>query len=121
MIRGVGIDISDPQRFEDMGEAMLRRIFTEHEIDSAPRRRGEHFAARFAAKEAFAKALGTGIRGFSLTEIEVREDEAGRPYLSLSGRATLAREVHPAKALLLISTVVEGRVMAANAVQPANA
>ena len=51
MIRGVGIDISDPQRFEDMGEAMLRRIFTEHEIDSAPRRRGEHFAARFAAKE----------------------------------------------------------------------
>ncbi len=115
MIRGVGIDISDPQRFEDMGEAMLRRIFTEHEIDSAPRRRGEHFAARFAAKEAFAKALGTGIRGFSLTEIEVREDEAGRPYLSLSGRA---KEV--ARSLRLHLSITHERTAAAAVVVAEN-
>ena len=44
-------------------------------------------AANFCAKEAFAKAMGTGVRGFSLSEVSVLRDELGRPYLSLSGNA----------------------------------
>ena len=51
-----------------------------------------HYAARFAAKEAFSKALGTGIKGFSLTEIEIREDDNGKPYFVLSGRAAKLAE-----------------------------
>ena len=44
-------------------------------------------AANFCAKEAFAKALGTGVRGFSLGEVSVLRDAQGRPYLSLTGNA----------------------------------
>ena len=87
MIRGIGVDISSPERFEGMGEKLLSRMFTESEISKAPSRSAEYFAVRFAAKEAFAKALGTGIVGFSLTEIEILEDDKGKPYFSLSGRA----------------------------------
>lgn len=47
----------------------------------------ESLAAAFAAKEAFGKALGTGIRGFSLCEAEVLHKENGAPYLFLSGKA----------------------------------
>jgi holo-[acyl-carrier protein] synthase len=47
----------------------------------------QSIAASFSAKEAFAKALGTGIRGFSLDEVELLRDSSGRPDLKLSGRA----------------------------------
>ena len=87
MIRGIGVDISAPKRFEDMGERMLSRLFTEREIENAPLRSSEYYAARFAAKEAFAKAMGTGIRGFSLMDIEIVEDENGKPGFLLRGRA----------------------------------
>lgn len=87
MIRGIGVDISSPERFEGMGEKLLSRLFTPEELRKAPVRSSEYFAARFAAKEAFAKALGTGIKGFSLTEIEISEDENGKPFFILSGRA----------------------------------
>lgn len=50
-------------------------------------------AACFAAKEAFSKALGTGIRGFSLEEVQLLHDPLGKPYLQLNGNAAaLARE-----------------------------
>ena len=58
-----------------------------HEPVDIVARTDEYFAARFAAKEAFAKALGTGIRGFSLTEVEVSSDDDGRPFLVFHGRA----------------------------------
>ncbi len=87
MIRGIGVDISSPERFEEMDERLLSRLFTKREIEKAPHRASEYYAARFAAKEAFAKAMGTGIKGFSLTEIEILEDDNGKPYFSLSGRA----------------------------------
>ncbi|WMJ22137.1 holo-ACP synthase [Paludicola sp. MB14-C6] len=44
-------------------------------------------AANFAAKEAFSKALGTGIRGFRLSEVEILRNELGAPYIKLSGKA----------------------------------
>lgn len=49
--------------------------------------RPQSYAAAFAAKEAFAKALGTGVSGFALKEVELRHRENGAPYLSLSGAA----------------------------------
>ena len=85
MIRGIGVDICRCSRFEGKERRFLERIFSPEEISasSGP----EYLASRFAAKEAFSKALGTGIRGFSLREITVREDEAGKPYFNLVGRA----------------------------------
>jgi holo-[acyl-carrier protein] synthase len=76
------------QRF---GDRFLDRIFTAGEIRYCQQKKkhaAESFAARFAAKEAGAKALGTGIsRGVSWKEIEVRRNPGGRPTLHLSGRA----------------------------------
>jgi len=76
---------------ERYGEAFLRRIFTAGEIAYCMTKKktsGESLAARFAAKEAGAKALGTGIsRGVSWQELEVRRNPGQRPELHLSGRA----------------------------------
>ena len=85
MIRGVGVDICRCCRFEGKERRFLERIFSTEElsVSTSP----EYLASRFAAKEAFSKALGTGIRGFSLTDVTVREDEAGKPYFHLEGRA----------------------------------
>jgi holo-[acyl-carrier protein] synthase len=79
------------ESIERYGERFLERIFTEGEIAYCVRKRknaAESFAARFAAKEAGAKALGTGIsHGVSWKEFEVRREAGGRPTLHLSGRA----------------------------------
>ncbi len=92
---GLGTDLIEIERIahsvERYGEAFLRRIFTPGEIEYCQRKRKnpeESFAARFAAKEAGAKALGTGIsRGVSWLEFEVRRQPGQRPELFLSGRA----------------------------------
>jgi holo-[acyl-carrier protein] synthase len=73
----------------DHGERFLERCFTAREAAYAgeSRRRTEHLAARFAAKEAVLKALGTGLRdGMSWTEIEVVTLASGQPALVISGR-----------------------------------
>jgi holo-[acyl-carrier protein] synthase len=94
MVVGVGIDsvsISRIARLIEMyGQRFLNKIFTEDEIAGGLGRRdsAQYFAARFAAREAFFKALGTGWgRGISLKEVSVTREESGRPLLSLSGRA----------------------------------
>lgn len=73
------------------GERFLERVFTEAErayADANPRRRAEHLAARFAAKEAVLKALGTGWRdGIAWTDVEVVREPSGRPGVRLHGRA----------------------------------
>ncbi len=93
-IVGTGIDLARIPRFQryvDEGNsALLKRIFTPAELEYAlPRKSAAaHLAARFAAKEAFLKALGSGLRfGLSWQQIEVVRDELGRPSLQLSGRA----------------------------------
>lgn len=94
-IVGHGLDLVDIDRFaafiERHAERAVPRLFTEAEADYAranPKRRIEHLAARFAAKEAALKALGTGwARGIAWTDVEVCRDAAGRPTLRLSGRA----------------------------------
>ncbi len=99
MIVGVGIDsvsISRIARLIDRYERrFLEKIFTEDEIAEGLGRRdsAQYFAARFAAREAFFKALGTGWgRGISLREVSVKREESGRPLLSLSRRALEAAE-----------------------------
>jgi holo-[acyl-carrier protein] synthase len=94
MVIGVGTDLIEIDRMEAsikrFGERFLERIFTPGEIDYCLRKKAsaESFAARFAAKEAGAKALGTGIsRGVSWKEIEVRREPGERPTLHWSGRA----------------------------------
>jgi holo-[acyl-carrier protein] synthase len=96
MLIGTGVDLIEIERIaqsiERYGNRFLRRIFTDHEIEYCSRKRSsaESFAARFAAKEAGAKALGTGIsRGVTWNEFQVEREPGGRPTLQLRGRAAL--------------------------------
>lgn len=85
-----GIDLIEISRLEEMEPAIrqrfLQRVFTPLELDllgDSP----ASLAGRFAAKEATAKALGTGIGAISWQEIEIRRGEQGEPLLILSGKA----------------------------------
>ena len=86
----VGVDIIEIARIEralrDFGERFLRRVYTERERERYAGRVSE-LAARFAAKEATSKALGTGIRGIRWREMEVLPNRRGKPVLVLHGRA----------------------------------
>jgi holo-[acyl-carrier protein] synthase len=94
MVLGLGTDLIETGRVEAsiarFGERFLERIFSPEEIAYCQRKKNaaESFAARFAAKEAGAKALGTGIsRGVTWREFEVNREASGKPSLHLSGRA----------------------------------
>ncbi|MDQ6734379.1 MAG: holo-ACP synthase [Nitrospirota bacterium] len=95
MVLGLGTDLIEIARvqrsIDQFGDRFLHRIFTEDEIAFCLRKKNhsaESFAARFAAKEAGAKALGTGIsRGVSWKELEVRRTPGERPVMHFSGRA----------------------------------
>jgi holo-[acyl-carrier protein] synthase len=94
MIVGLGTDITEIDRIEAAirrhGRAFLERVFTPREIAYCERHRasGERFAARFAAKEATMKALGTGWRrGVRWVDIEVVRLPSGRPTIELRGAA----------------------------------
>jgi holo-[acyl-carrier protein] synthase len=99
MIIGMGSDITDIRRIEKVigkhGERFLERIFTEAERARAERKakRVETYAKRFAAKEACAKALGTGIRGgVWWRDMGVVNMPSGRPTMRLTGGALLRLE-----------------------------
>lgn len=94
MVCGVGIDLVDINRIERVtekwGEAFLNRVYRAGEIEycTGHAHPARHFAARFAAKEAFLKSLGIGLfEGVKLKDVEVVVLESGRPELSLHGRA----------------------------------
>ncbi len=93
MIVGVGVDLVRIGRIrramERWQDRFLARVFTAEELAYARRRRdpAEHLAARFAAKEATLKALGTGLTlGVRWREMEVRRGRGERPRLSVTGR-----------------------------------
>ena len=94
MLVGTGIDIVEIERIAQsisrFGTRFLTRVFTTEEIEYCQRKKNsaESFAARFAAKEAGAKALGTGIQhGITWKELEVRREPGHRPNLHFTGRA----------------------------------
>jgi holo-[acyl-carrier protein] synthase len=94
MILGIGTDLIEIARIarsvERHGDSFLHRVYTEEEIAYCQRKKNaaESFAARFAAKEAGAKALGTGIsRGVAWREFAVTREPGGRPLLTFHGRA----------------------------------
>ena len=92
-VQGVGIDLTRITRFRkflEPGNKVLERIFSPDERQYALQMKdpAPHLAARFAAKEAFLKALGTGLRdGLTWQQVCVVRDSLGCPSLQLSGRA----------------------------------
>ncbi|MER3436789.1 MAG: holo-[acyl-carrier-protein] synthase [Chloroflexota bacterium] len=86
----VGVDIIEIDRIQrvlnDFGERFLQKVFTERERERY-RHRVSELAARFAAKEATSKALGTGIRGIRWKEMEILPNRRGKPVLILHGEA----------------------------------
>lgn len=93
MIEGIGIDVVDIPRIQraidSWGNFFLERIFTQREIEYAQSRKNPapHIAARFAVKEAVAKALTTGWSGgFRWKDVEVENDPSGKPSVLLYGR-----------------------------------
>ena len=93
-VLGIGVDAIEIARVEAAiarTPSLLARLFTEAERARCTSRCGDlrygGLAARFAAKEAVAKAFGTGLVGFGFRDIEVRNDESGRPDIVLHGGA----------------------------------
>ncbi len=125
MIVGHGVDIVEVARIaESLGkhsDRFLERVFTDREVSDSGDgpRRVEHLAARFAAKEAALKAIGTGwSEGIGWTDVETRRGLRGKPELVVTGRALeIARELGGARwfvslshtdALAMASVILEG-------------
>lgn len=88
---GIGVDLLEIKRMEKSAARgrFLTRFFGANEL-SEYRDRGErssYIAANFCAKEAFSKAIGTGVRGFELKEVELLRGDLGKPHLVFSGKA----------------------------------
>ena len=106
MVRGIGVDIIEIERIgksiRELGDRFLQKIFTPREIaycTSKPNS-DQHFAARFAAKEALSKAVSTGWAGnFRWHDVEVFNESSGKPTLKLNG----AMGVTLAKCSVLVS------------------
>lgn len=92
-IKGIGIDMVEIARIasavKSTGDKFLKRIYTPHELSYCQRRKKMKFpelAARFAAKEAYTKALGTGMRNITWKQIETINDNKGKPLLRVNGK-----------------------------------
>jgi len=101
MIRGIGIDIIENNRIkksiDKFGNLFLEKIFSSQEIEYCQKKFDSFssFAVRFACKEAFLKALGTGIRGnLLLKDIYVINDEFGKPYVFINDKIKVIFNKH---------------------------
>jgi len=126
-ILGLGMDIVETKRIaesiERFGDRFLQRVFLEDEVAYAHSMKFPHLhlAARFAAKEAGAKALGTGIsRGVTWREIEVVREPGGRPALRFHGRAAEMAERMNARRAALSITHTRDMAMASVVLEDAN-
>ncbi|EGC03544.1 MULTISPECIES: holo-ACP synthase [Ruminococcus] len=92
----VGTDIVEVGRIRKscQRDSFVRRVYAAEELEyfSAMRDPAESMAGSWAAKEAFSKSLGTGVRGFELTEVAVVRDKLGCPHLKLRGKAKAIAE-----------------------------
>lgn len=119
MIVGLGVDIAEVARVQAAiarhGEHFLRRVFTPTEIEYCEKHRNryERYAARFAAKEAAMKALGTGWRhGVRWVDIEVRREPSGKPALALRGATRAIADQLGVKHIALSLTHTESQALA---------
>ncbi|HAM82206.1 holo-ACP synthase [Ornithinibacillus bavariensis] len=117
MIKGIGIDIIEINRIRKSieNERFLERVLTTNERMYLKRlqgeaRKAEFVAGRFAAKEAFAKAMGTGIGKLSFQDIEVVNDERGKPMLSVSlpDKMNIFVSISHSKEYAVAQVVLEG-------------
>ena len=110
MIAGLGTDMIEVERVavKIAKESGFRElVFSKKEIDycEAKANKFEHYAARFAAKEAFFKAIGTGwLDGTAFNEVEITNDEKGKPVLALLGQTALAIDAMNFKNILVSLT-----------------
>ena len=90
MIVGIGNDIIEIERIEKAisKEGFKNKVYTQKELENIEKRgdRVETYAGIFSAKEAISKAIGTGVREFSLTDLEILNDDLGKPYVVVSER-----------------------------------
>jgi len=108
MIKGIGVDIIEVDRMketvEQYGEAFLRKVFTPTELRYSRSKKNvhHHLAARFAAKEAFSKALATGWSGpFRWRDVEVSNDPRGKPTITVQG--SMKKKLERSQILVSIS------------------
>ncbi|HCM06207.1 MAG TPA: holo-ACP synthase [Oceanospirillales bacterium] len=121
-IKGIGTDLLDQRRvssvFDKQGERFAQRILTVDELAVWASRDQSinYLAKRFAAKEAVAKALGTGIaKGIGFQQMEISSDDAGKPVVALTGQALIrAKELGGGQVMLSLSD--EGDMILAFAV-----
>jgi len=109
LIAGIGIDVVNIHRMEKWrnNPVILERFFDPEELKTALEKgnnANSSLAARFAAKEAFGKALGTGFAGIALKDIRVKNRQNGQPELIVSGTALAAMENNGAKRIHLSLT-----------------
>ena len=88
---GIGTDIIEIKRIEEAIKrtiAFKKKVYTKKEIDYIEKKKNPYpsYAGRFAAKEAVSKALGTGVRDFSLSDIEILNDNLGKPNVKLHNK-----------------------------------
>jgi holo-[acyl-carrier protein] synthase len=118
MILGIGVDLVKISRIERAGgnhRSFIERVFTQKEQDYCTRQKfpAQHYAARFAAKEAILKAFGTGLSaGMRWTDIEVLHGEGGGPIVNLTGAAKDLADLKGVKQILLSYSHDEGYAVA---------
>jgi holo-[acyl-carrier protein] synthase len=118
MIIGIGVDLVKIRRIEKAGSGhpgFLERVFTKRERDYCERQKfpAQHYAARFASKEAILKAYGTGLSaGMKWTDIEVLHGEGGGPIVNLSGAAKDLADLKGVKQIMLSYSHDEGYAVA---------
>lgn len=116
MIKGIGVDITELDRMETLINRQPRlkeRILTEREIliyeKLNGRRKVEYFAGRFAAKEAFSKANGTGIgKHLSFLDIEIISDDKGKPMISKPFSEGVHLSISHSRDYAIAQVVIEG-------------
>lgn len=122
LVKGIGIDIIEIKRIEhaiNRNDKFLQRIFHTEEIHyfSTINYRVNTIAGNFAAKEAIMKALGTGLRNFKWTDIQIHRDSLGKPFVILHNHAQkIAKEKGVKEILITISHSKEYAVAQALAI-----
>lgn len=116
MILGIGTDIIEVGRVKKAIDkiALKQKVYSAREIEYCEKdKSGQSYAARGAAKEAFFKALGTGWRGkMSINEVEVLNDELGKPHIQLSGEALRVFEERGGKTIHVSLTHIKEHAVA---------